>query len=115
MEFACNYFFTLNIFLGVGLRDSPMGLAAYMLEKFSTLTNPNYRNLEDAGLTEKFTLEQLLDNVMIFWVTECMTSAMRIYAQYFSDFDMNIDVFHGYFQLLNIYQVRKTDAKRILE
>nr|AEE61648.1 unknown [Dendroctonus ponderosae] len=81
--------------VGVGLRDSPMGLAAYMLEKFSTLTNPNYRNLEDAGLTEKFTLEQLLDNVMIFWVTQSMTSAMRIYAQYFTDFDMNRRVIHG--------------------
>lgn len=71
--------------VGVALRDSPMGLAAYMLEKFSTLTNTNYRYREDAGLTEKFTMNQLLDNIMLYWVTGCMTSAMRIYAEAFTN------------------------------
>lgn len=36
---------------GRGLNDSPVGLAAYILEKFSTWTSPDFRNLEDGGLT----------------------------------------------------------------
>lgn len=68
-------------FTGVALRESPMGLAAYMLEKFSTLTNPKYRDLDDAGLTKKFTMDQLLDNVMVYWITDSITSSMRIYAE----------------------------------
>lgn len=35
---------------GCALNDSPVGLAAYILEKFSTWTNPEYRELEDGGL-----------------------------------------------------------------
>lgn len=35
---------------GCALNDSPVGLAAYILEKFSTWTNSEFRNLEDGGL-----------------------------------------------------------------
>lgn len=35
---------------GCALNDSPVGLAAYILEKFSTWTNPEFRDLEDGGL-----------------------------------------------------------------
>jgi len=71
--------------VGVALRDSPMGLAAYMLEKFSTLTNAEYKKQDDGGLTAKFTMDQLLDNVMLYWTTGCMTSAMRLYAEAFTN------------------------------
>jgi juvenile hormone epoxide hydrolase len=50
---------------GVALNDSPIGLAAYILEKFITWTNPAWKNLEDGGLTKKYTYTDLLDNVMI--------------------------------------------------
>lgn len=53
------------------------------MEKFILGTNPDWRNLEDGGLTKKFTYENLLDNVMIYWVTRSMTSAMRLYAEAF--------------------------------
>ncbi|OXB75270.1 UNVERIFIED_CONTAM: hypothetical protein H355_000822, partial [Colinus virginianus] len=33
-----------------GLNDSPVGLAAYILEKFSVWTDPEFRNLQDGGL-----------------------------------------------------------------
>lgn len=69
---------------GVGLRDSPVGLAAYILEKFTTWTNPEWKNLEDGGLTKKFTLDQLLDNVMIYWVTRSITTSQRLYAEMFN-------------------------------
>lgn len=36
--------------VGCGLNDSPVGLAAYILEKFSTWTDVEFRNLEDGGL-----------------------------------------------------------------
>lgn len=35
---------------GCALNDSPVGLAAYILEKFSTWTKSEYRELEDGGL-----------------------------------------------------------------
>ena len=35
---------------GCALNDSPVGLAAYILEKFSTWTKSEYRDLEDGGL-----------------------------------------------------------------
>lgn len=37
-------------FIGRGLNDSPVGLAAYILEKFSTWTDHEFTNLEDGGL-----------------------------------------------------------------
>ena len=38
--------------VGVALNDSPIGLMAYLLEKFSGLTNKQYRSLPDGGLTK---------------------------------------------------------------
>jgi juvenile hormone epoxide hydrolase len=67
--------------VGVGLNDSPVGLAAYILEKFITWTNSEWKNLEDGGLTKKFTYTDLLDNVMIYWVTESITTSVRLYSE----------------------------------
>ncbi|MBN3302926.1 HYEP hydrolase, partial [Amia calva] len=66
---------------GRALNDSPVGLAAYILEKFSTWTDPQFRNLEDGGLERKFSLDDLLTNVMIYWVTGCIISSMRFYKE----------------------------------
>jgi hypothetical protein len=38
--------------VGVALNDSPIGLLAYILEKFSTWTNPGFRSLPDGGVLE---------------------------------------------------------------
>ncbi|KAF4516751.1 hypothetical protein B566_EDAN004590 [Ephemera danica] len=67
--------------VGVALSSSPAGLAAYILEKFSTATDLENRGLADGGLTRKFDLADLLDNVMLYWVSGSMTSAMRLYAE----------------------------------
>lgn len=67
--------------VSVGLRDSPVGLAAYILEKFSTWTDPAWRSLPDGGLTKKYTLTNLLDNVMIYWVTGSITTSVRLYSE----------------------------------
>jgi len=34
----------------VALNDSPIGLLAYIMEKFSTWTNPTFRTMPDGGL-----------------------------------------------------------------
>ncbi len=70
-----------TIITGHALNNSPLGLAAYLMEKFSTWTNPAFREKNDGGLKEKFTLDELLDNVMIYWVTGSITSSMRYYAE----------------------------------
>ncbi|XP_053163720.1 epoxide hydrolase 1 [Hemicordylus capensis] len=67
--------------VGCGLNDSPVGLAAYILEKFSTWTDESFRNLEDGGLEKMFTLNDLLTNVMIYWVSGCIVSSMRLYKE----------------------------------
>ncbi|KAK5642977.1 hypothetical protein RI129_009144 [Pyrocoelia pectoralis] len=70
--------------VGIALGDSPIGLAAYILEKFTTWTNPEWKNREDGGLKIKYTYTNLLDNVMIYWVTGSITTSMRIYAEQFA-------------------------------
>ncbi|CAG9770470.1 unnamed protein product [Ceutorhynchus assimilis] len=70
--------------VGTALRESPVGLAAYIIEKFTTWTNPEWKDLEDGGLTRKFTYDQLLDNVMIYWVTRSITTSQRLYSEQFN-------------------------------
>lgn len=41
------------LYSGHGLNDSPVGLGAYILEKFSTWTDMKNRDLDDGGL-EKY-------------------------------------------------------------
>ncbi|CAG9854977.1 unnamed protein product [Phyllotreta striolata] len=70
--------------IGVALRESPAGLAAYIIEKFTSWTDPKWKGLEDGGLTKKFKMEDILDNVMIYWVTRSMTTSLRVYAETFN-------------------------------
>lgn len=69
--------------VGVAERDSAVGMAAYILEKFPTWTNPAWNDLPDAGLTKHFTMDQLLDNLMVYWVTRSFTTAARLYSEGF--------------------------------
>ncbi|XP_069464936.1 epoxide hydrolase 1-like [Ambystoma mexicanum] len=66
---------------GCGLNDSPAGLAAYILEKFSTWTDAEWRHLDDGGLDRKIPLDDLLTNVMIYWATGSIVSSMRFYKE----------------------------------
>jgi pimeloyl-ACP methyl ester carboxylesterase len=67
--------------VATGLNDSPVGLAAYIMEKFSVWTDPENRFCSDGCLTKKFTLDELLTNVMIYWTTESITSSVRFYRE----------------------------------
>lgn len=64
------------------MTDSPIGLAAYILEKFSTGTDKAFRKLPNGGL-DKYKEDDLLDNVMIYYFTKSITSAMRLYSETF--------------------------------
>uniref|UniRef100_A0A8D0GWY0 Epoxide hydrolase n=1 Tax=Sphenodon punctatus TaxID=8508 RepID=A0A8D0GWY0_SPHPU len=66
---------------GCGLNDSPVVLAAYILEKFSTWTDNSFRNMDNGGLERKFSLDDLLTNVMIYWVTSSIVPSMRFYKE----------------------------------
>ncbi|XP_025074005.1 LOW QUALITY PROTEIN: juvenile hormone epoxide hydrolase 1-like [Pogonomyrmex barbatus] len=70
--------------IGTTVAASPVGLAAYILEKFSTWTNPEYKFRPDGGLLEKYTLDELLDNLMLYWVTNSLTTSVRLYAEQFT-------------------------------
>uniref|UniRef100_A0A182QWG9 Epoxide hydrolase n=1 Tax=Anopheles farauti TaxID=69004 RepID=A0A182QWG9_9DIPT len=78
--------------IGTVLQGNPIGLAAYILEKFSTWTNPAYRNLRDGGLEKYFKLDSLLDNVMIYYLTDSITTSQRIYAEAFASEELKKEV-----------------------
>jgi microsomal epoxide hydrolase len=59
--------------LGVALNDSPAGLLAWIVEKFRTWSDCG-GNPENA-----FTRDQLITNVMTYWVTQTITSSVRLY------------------------------------
>jgi hypothetical protein len=44
-------------------------------------THKSNRNFADGKLTDKFTLDELLNNVMLYWLTGSITSSMRFYAE----------------------------------
>jgi pimeloyl-ACP methyl ester carboxylesterase len=61
--------------LAYGLTDSPAGLAAWVVEKFKTWS--------DCGddIETSYTKDQLLENIMLYWVTGTINSAMRFYYE----------------------------------
>lgn len=73
--------FHLSLFLGVSLTDSPSGLLAYILEKFATWTRKEHKFKADGGLSFRFSKEKLIDNLMIYWTTNSITTSMRFYAE----------------------------------
>ena len=61
--------------LGYGLHDSPLGLAAWIVEKYHGWS-------DHAGdLEQAYTKDELLTNVMLHWVTGSITSASRLYYE----------------------------------
>ncbi|MCC6556633.1 MAG: epoxide hydrolase [Polyangiaceae bacterium] len=61
--------------LGAALDDSPSGLAAWIVEKFRTWSDC------DGDVERRFTKDELLTNVMIYWVTQTATSSARLYLE----------------------------------
>jgi hypothetical protein len=61
--------------LAPGLNDSPAGLAAWIVEKF--------RAWSDCGgdVESRFTRDELLTNVMIYWVTQSIGTSFLTYFE----------------------------------
>lgn len=58
-----------------GLSDSPAGLAAWILEKFRDWSDC------DGDLYRRFSQDDLLTNVTLYWVTETIASSCRMYYE----------------------------------
>jgi epoxide hydrolase len=63
--------------------DSPMGLAAWILEKFYAWSDLTIGADGLPTLDGVFTEDQLLTNVMLYWLTNTAGSAARLYAESF--------------------------------
>ena len=61
--------------LAYGLNDSPAGLAAWILEKFREWSDC------DGILERGFSLDDLLTNVTLYWMTETIHSSFRMYFE----------------------------------
>ncbi|NWU99308.1 HYEP hydrolase, partial [Upupa epops] len=66
---------------GRALNDPPVGLAAYLLEKFSTWTDKSFWHKDDGSLESKYSLDELLTNAMIYWVTSSIVPSMGFYKE----------------------------------
>jgi pimeloyl-ACP methyl ester carboxylesterase len=62
--------------LGVGLNDSPAGLLAWIVEKFRAWSDC------DGHPENVFTRNQLIANVMTYWVTGTSVSSARLYWEH---------------------------------
>ena len=61
--------------LGLGLNDSPAGLAAWIIEKFRTWSDC------DGNPEISYTRDELLTNIMIYWVNQSAASSVRHYYE----------------------------------
>ena len=61
--------------LAYGLSDSPVGLAAWIIEKFYGWSDI------DGDLERKYTKDELLTNIMIYWVTQTISPSIRSYYE----------------------------------
>ena len=59
--------------LAPGLNDSPAGLAAWIVEKFREWSDC------DGNPDNRFTKDELIDHVMIYWVTQTIGSSFLPY------------------------------------
>jgi pimeloyl-ACP methyl ester carboxylesterase len=69
--------------VGYGLVDSPAGQAAWILEKFWAWTDSN-GNPENV-----LTRDELLDNIMLYWLPGAAASSARLYWESFSRTNMD--------------------------
>lgn len=59
--------------LGYSLNDSPVGLAAWLLEKFYGWSDTK------GNMDNSFTKDELITNIMIYWLTQTANSSIRTY------------------------------------
>ncbi|KAK9917222.1 hypothetical protein WJX75_001993 [Coccomyxa subellipsoidea] len=73
--------------LGYALNDSPVGLLAWIVEKFRTWSDCN------GDVESRFTKDELLTNVSLYWFNQNITSSTRLYYETMGPF-AKPDTFH---------------------
>lgn len=68
--------------LGYALADSPMGQAAWIIEKFWSWTD------NDGHPEQAVSRDALLDHASLYWLTNTATSSARLYWESFHDVDV---------------------------
>ncbi|CAK1547629.1 unnamed protein product [Leptosia nina] len=66
--------------IGIALQDTPLGLGAYIIDRILAFTDPTHKLKEDGGLSSYNTTD-LIDNVMVYWSSGSITTAMRLYKE----------------------------------
>lgn len=61
--------------LSYGLSDSPVGLAAWIVEKIRSWTDSK------GDFEDKYSMDELLTNIMIYWVTNTIGSSAQMYYE----------------------------------
>ena len=61
--------------LAYGVNDSPVGLAAWFIEKFRSWSDC------EGDVEKRFTKDELLTNLTIYWATETINSSFRTYYE----------------------------------
>lgn len=96
--------------LGYGLHDSPAGQAAWIYEKFSEWTDGN------GDPSKVLPLDEMLDNITLYWLTNTAASSARLYAESFAtdfstqklDLPVAVSVFPG-----ELYRPLRTWGERV--
>ncbi|AUN40851.1 Soluble epoxide hydrolase (plasmid) [Tsukamurella tyrosinosolvens] len=72
--------------IGYALVDSPVGLLAWILDKFAEWSDT------EAGPFETISRDRILDDVTLYWLTRSGASAARIYAESHASLDPSLRV-----------------------
>lgn len=70
--------------VGLALHTTPLGWASYIIEKagtFDVSNNGGNAYLPDGGISERFTLDELMDIIMIYWWNGAVPTSMRFYRE----------------------------------
>lgn len=62
--------------LAYALNDSPLGLAAQLVEKYRAWSDC------DGDVEKRFSKDELLTSITLYWITQTIGSSMRIYYEY---------------------------------
>ena len=106
--------------VGFGLNDSPSGLASYVLEKFVLGFGGTRCQNQDVlkCMENRVTLDELLTIVMLYWETNSMPSAARLYKEAINSENRPLQRYVGFachlpfFDLMSIFGSKFENSRR---
>jgi epoxide hydrolase len=84
--------------VGYALADSPVGLLAWIYEKLVAWSQDEPRKHKD--ILTMISKKDVIDNIMVFWVTNTITSSMRLYWENGDNTALRISIPVGVSQFL---------------